>query len=110
MMQVKGWTKEDMLSKASRIGEYTHRAVEFVLDSSIYPEQNFKSCYGMLMLQNKYGVLRLESACKRALTGTRVNYTMIKNILERGLDQQEDLFSSKPLPSHDNIRGAESYK
>jgi transposase len=110
MLQVKGWTKEDMLGKALRIGEHTHRAIEYVLDSSIYPEQNFKSCYGMLMLQNKYTVSRLEAACKRALAGTRVNYTMIKNILERGLDQQDDLFSSTPLPSHDNIRGPESYK
>ncbi|MEO5674008.1 MAG: IS21 family transposase [Chitinophagales bacterium] len=109
-LEVKGWTREDMLQKALLIGECTYRAVEYILSSSIYPEQNFKSCYGMLMLQKQYGTTRLEAACKRATGGTRVNYTMIKNILQKGLDAQGEIFNAPPLPRHDNIRGAGHYK
>jgi hypothetical protein len=45
------------------------------------------------------------------MKGSRVTYGMIKNILEKNLDKQEDpqgdLFA---IPRHDNIRGAQSYQ
>jgi hypothetical protein len=63
------------------------------------------------MLEKKYDTPRLEAACKRALQGSRVNYTMIKNILDRGLDKQlplpDNLFH---IPDHDNIRGSDHYQ
>lgn len=65
----------------------------------------------MLMLQKKYTAPRLEAACKRALQGTRVNYTMIKNILEKSLDKQLPLFDNENnIPPHDNIRGKDNYQ
>ena len=64
----------------------------------------------MLMLHKKYGAARLEAACSRALQGSRINYTMIKNILERGLDRQLSLSVPVPLPDHENIRGKDHYQ
>lgn len=110
MHQIKGFNKEDLLSQASRIGEATKLAVSRMLDNSIYMEQNYKACFGMLMLQKKYSAQRLEAACSRALQGSRVNYTMIKNILERNLDQQTQLPIINPIPVHDNIRGKDHYQ
>lgn len=110
MHQVKGWTKETLLSQAAKIGQYTSHAAEHMLASSIYIEQNYKACFGMLMLEKKYTASRLEAACQRASNGTRINYTMIRNILEKGLDKQHLLFDNNPLPQHDNIRGAEHYQ
>jgi len=110
MQQVKGWTKEELLSQAARIGQYTHKAAEHMLANSIHIEQNYKACFGMLMLQKQYSSARLEAACQRASNGTRINYTMIKNILEKGLDKQPLLFDNNPLPQHDNIRGAGHYR
>jgi transposase len=110
MHQIKGFNREDLLSQASRIGQYTLEAATLILQNSIYIEQNYKACFGMLMLQKKYGICRLEAACSRALQGTRVNYSMIKNILERGLDKQLSLPIQPPLPDHDNIRGKDHYQ
>lgn len=110
MQQIKGFNREDLLSQASRIGQYTLEAATLMLQNSIYIEQNYKACFGMLMLHKKYGVSRLEAACSRALQGTRVNYSMIKNILERGLDKQLSLPIQPPLPDHDNIRGKDHYQ
>lgn len=110
MQQIKGWNKDDLLGHASRIGTATLQAATLMLQNSIYIEQNYKACFGMLMLQNKYTANRLEAACKRALLGSRVNYTMIKNILERGLDAQVVTPDTLPLPDHDNIRGKEHYQ
>lgn len=108
--QIKGWTKDDLLKKAKEIGTATLQAFEHILSSSIYPEQNYKSCHGILMMQNKYGKSRIEAACNRVLTASRINYTMIKNILDSGLDKQTLVFDEKPLPGHDNIRGADNYQ
>ena len=108
--QVKGWNKEDLLAQAGYIGTCTVQAAALMLQNSIYIEQNYKACYGMLMLQKKYSAPRLEAACSRALQGTRVNYTMIKNILERNLDKQLTLLNEHIIPAHGNIRGKDHYQ
>ncbi len=110
MQEIKGFNKEDLLKQAERIGANTMKAATLILDNSIYIEQNYKSCFGMLMLQKKYGTQRLEAACGRALQGSRMNYTMIKNILERGLDKQLFILDEQPIPTHDNIRGKDNYQ
>jgi len=108
--EVKGWTKEELLLKASAVGPYTRHAAEHMLDNSIYMEQNYKACFGMLMLEKKYTKKRLEAACTRAANGSKINYTMIKNILEKGLDKQPLLFDNTPIPKHENIRGPGHYQ
>ena len=110
MQQIKGWNRDDLLAYALRIGTATHQAASLILQNSIYMEQNYKSCFGMLMLQKKFSMQRLEAACTRALLGSRVNYIMIKNILERGLDQQAPPQNGMPIPDHDNIRGKDHYQ
>jgi transposase len=62
-LNIKGWTKGDLLAAAGEIGPSTHRAIEHILLSSFYPEQNFKSAYGVLMLVNAYDKTRVEAAC-----------------------------------------------
>ena len=109
-MNIKGWTNSDMLARATQVGPNTSKVVEHILNSSIYPEQNYKSCHGLLMLQSTFGAGRLEAACARVLQATRVNYTMIKNILHAGLDRQQMIFNDTHLPDHDNIRGPEHYQ
>jgi transposase len=109
-IDAKGWTREELLSKAARLGTSTASVAEQILSNSIYIEQNYKACFGMLMLEKRYGSLRLEAACALALTGTRINYTMIKNILSTGMDKQILGKVAKPLPSHDNIRGPQHYQ
>ncbi len=111
MQQIKGFNREDLLAQAARLGTNVVQAATLMLDNSIYMEQNYKACFGMLMLYKKYTAQRLDAACARALQGPRVNYTMIKNILERGLDKQTQLpLTNSPIPPHDNIRGKESYQ
>ena len=110
MQQIKGWNRDDLLEQASNIGNSTHQAASLMMENSIYIEQNYKACFGMLMLYKKYGSDRLEAACHRALQGSRANYTMIKNILERGLDKQVSPLISPIILDHDNIRGKNNYQ
>lgn len=110
MKEIKGFNREDLLSQAAAMGSSILQAATLMLSNSIYIEQNYKSCFGMLMLQKKYSTTRLEAACARALLGNRINYTMIKNILERGLDKQLVLPVPTAPPDHDNIRGKNNYQ
>jgi hypothetical protein len=64
-----------------------------------------------LSLEKKVGKERLANACKRALEYDIHNYKIVKNILEKGLDHNQD-DSSNPdqIPSHNNIRGNNYYQ
>jgi transposase len=110
MHQIRGFSREDLLERAQSIGPSTVQAATLMLENSIYIEQNYKACFGMLLLAKKYGASRLEAACERALRGPRVNYTLIKNILERGLDRQLSIEPIAGIPKHDNIRGKDHYQ
>jgi hypothetical protein len=110
MQQIRGFNKDDLLTMAGRTGPATLQAATLMLQNSIYIEQNYKACYGMLMLGKKYSDQRLEAACKRVLQGTRVNYTLIKNILERKLDQVIPEQIPLLIPDHENIRGKDAYQ
>ena len=93
------------------MGESTANAIGKILEQKIFIEQTYNSCLGVLRLGEKYGSDRLEAACLRALTGYKVTYMGIKNILERNLDKvptQTGLFIT--IPDHENIRGPESYQ
>jgi transposase len=111
MKKINGFNEDDLLAMAKRLGNHVLQAAELILQNNIYMEQNYKSCFGMIQLHKTYTAGRLDAACARALQGTKINYTMIKNILKRGLDKQTQLpFDNPPIPPHDNIRGKENYK
>jgi transposase len=105
-----GWTQAGLLHQAERIGENVKQVVQHIISSSIYPEQNFKAANAVMMLEKTVGTARLQAACIRALSGTRVTYGMIKNILEKGMDKQA--LNTEPQLSllHENLRGPESYQ
>jgi transposase len=108
---MKGWNSEYFTDKALKVGENTQVAIKKILEQKIFVEQTYNSCLGVLRLGEKYGNERLEAACKRAITGYKVTYIIIKNILERNLDKasaQTDLFLN--IPDHENIRGPEFYQ
>lgn len=105
----RGWTEDELLAAALRVGPRTHEAARRILSSNIYAVQNYKSCNGMILLHKKYGIQRLEAACERVCGASRVTYTMIRNILERGMDRLPQKPSGPSLPDHHNIRGPGHY-
>lgn len=112
MVEAQGWTTEELLERAGWVGPYTLQTAERIIKSSFYPEQNYKACNAMILLQNKYSKLRLEAACVRAANVSRPTLKLITNILSKGLDKQPLLFDldSKKIPVHENIRGAGHYQ
>ncbi|MEA1897838.1 MAG: IS21 family transposase [Bacteroidota bacterium] len=109
--QTLGWDADYFMAEAAKIGDCSVDVFKRVLASKEFIEQTYLSCKGLKRLSEIYGPQRFEAACQRAMKGTRVNYGMIKNILKKNLDKQQDpqgeLFA---IPKHDNIRGEESYR
>jgi len=54
---------------------------------------------GVVGLGKKYGSVRLESACQRALHFENPRYKTVKTILEKGLDQTSVPCATVPLSS-----------
>jgi len=107
----KGWNEDDFIYKAERIGEQTRISMTRLLGSKAFIEQTYDGCLGVLRLADKYGNDRLEAACRRANTGSRINYKILHNILKNNLDkiQIEENELTLFIPDHENIRGAEAY-
>lgn len=108
---VSEWSSEKFIKWASDIGEETKEFIEKVLRLKKHPEQAYKSCLGILTLERKVGKERLNKACSRALYYQAYNYKIIKNILERGLEDESITEHQQRLeiPSHENIRGKDYY-
>lgn len=105
------WDSDRFIRWARSIGNNTEDIIKIVLKSRKHPEQAFKSCMGILNLVKKYGSKRLDKACERALYFGFHSYRRIKNILDRGMEEdtlteQKELF----ITSHKNLRGSGYYK
>lgn len=108
--QIRGYDREYFLEQSHKIGGNTAKAIERILEQKIFIQQTYNSCLGVLRLANRYGQDRLEAACCRALQGYKVTYTAIRNILENNLDKiAEQTELPIQIPTHENIRGHQSY-
>ena len=106
---VSEWNPDKFINWAKAYGQSVHEYIIRVLDNHQHPEQNYKSCIGILSLEKKYSKHRLNQACKRGLYYNNYSYRVIKNILERGLEQFKEELVQCHIPFHDNIRGEQYY-
>ena len=77
------------LRQAESIGPDCHRLIRHLFSDRVL--DNLRAAQGIIGLSKKYGAVRLENACRRALFFDNPRYRTVKSILEQGLDQN-------PLP------------
>jgi len=107
------WTPSRFLRWAADIGDSTHAIVEWQLTHRPHPEHGYRRCLGLLRHAKRYGVARLEAACKRALHANAPSYRSVTSILSQGLDREplpDDDAAQSELPPHENVRGADYYR
>ena len=105
----RGWNPEYFLDKAASVGEYFTQAMRHVLTGRHFTEQTYYACLGLIRLEKKYGKQRLEKASQMALSAGIVNYTTIATILKNNRDKQMIETNTTRIPSHENIRGKQTY-
>ena len=108
--KAQGYDAAYFMGQAQKIGPATEWAMGQVLISRIHEQQSYNACRGILWLGKKYTAQRLENAARRCQGAARASYSMLKNILERQLDQEPEQASDFSPPQHDNIRGPAAYK
>ena len=86
--QYTSWNSERFISWAQKIGPNTNITVKAILSSHRVEQQGYKACMALLKLADKYSVIRLESACTKALSYTpNPSYKSIQTILKTGSDK-----------------------
>jgi transposase len=104
------WSPEFFLKRAKAIDPVVEHYIGQVLDKKQHPEQAYKSCQGILMLEKRVGAQRLIKACQRAHEFGYYNYRIIQDILKKNLDAYEEDQPGESMPAHGNIRGADYYQ
>ena len=74
------------LEQAAKVGDSCLELVETLFADRVLDK--LRAAQGVIKLGNKYGKLRLEAACFRALRHSSPTYRTVKEILEKGLDQE----------------------
>lgn len=105
------WDGDRFVSWARGIGPHTETVIRSILQSHKIEQQAYKACFGILKLADRYSVIRLEAASRRAMTYTHSpSYRSIQTILKNGSDKLEDAARPKPKPQGAGfVRGAEYY-
>lgn len=73
------------LRQAESVGPDCLRLIQHLFADRVL--DNLRAAQGIISLAKKYGTLRLESACRRALFFDNPRYRTVKTILQEGLDQ-----------------------
>lgn len=108
--RARGFNAAYYIDQAAKIGPCTRWAIQSVIRSVLHPPQSFNICMGIFRLVETYSAQRLEQACMRCQKVDKVTYRMLKNILARNLDQNEEQGDLFTPPKHNNIRGPETYQ
>ena len=101
-----------MVHWAQTIGPYTARLFARILADKPYPKMGYRSCLGIIRLADQYSPARMEAAAEGALLMGACRYQSVKPILKYSLNAIQPAAPppSSPLPSHDNILGAEYFE
>jgi transposase len=108
------WTPSRIVHWAETMGPQTAALASAILADRPHPEQGYRSCLGILRLAKRYGEVRVEAACARAMSAGARSYRHVESILKHGLDRAPATESTRPatqLPLlHSNVRGRGYYQ
>jgi len=112
--QYVSWDADRFISWAQKIGPNTVVTVKSILSRYKIEQQGYRSCMGLLKLADKYSVLRLEAACRKALSYTpHPSLKSVKTILSTGQDKvavEPDVNSKADSSKHGFTHGAAYYR
>jgi hypothetical protein len=98
------------LQKAYHHSEELYQYINALFRQDKYPEQLYRTCEGILNLSKKTDRTQFIKACIIGQDNSYYSYAFLKRILENKMTENNDEPSLKSLPSHNNIRGKQSYK
>ena len=109
------WNGDRFRKWAEGIGENTAKVIDSILRSKRVEQQSYRACIGLLRMADKYSPVKLEEACKTALSYTQnPSYKSVSNILAASKDSAPESTgdSTETLRNNTNgiTRGADYYR
>jgi hypothetical protein len=99
------WTPQRILSWAESIsGKSTVQLVRAILGSTVFPEQAFRSCLGVIRMIQDKGEIQVEEAASIVNKSGQQTYRKLKSVIE----SKNINFTPKSL-NHANIGGKNYY-
>ena len=80
------WTPSRLIEWGKSVGPHTAALIEHVLRSKPHPEQGYRSVLGVLRLSHRFGIVRLERACERAIAIGSPCYRTVKTLLKQRME------------------------
>jgi transposase len=85
------WDKQRFINWSIKIGVHTHTVIERLFSTFKVEQQAYQRAMAILKLGDRYGIDRLEGACRKALTFTSApTLKVIKSILSTSQDKVHD--------------------
>jgi transposase len=106
---VSGWSPQRFLRWAEKVGPETRNLIAVMLESRRHPQQQYRSCLGVLKLADRHSPELLEAACARALEIQAPTWRVVKNLLENQKDMLAERIASRPPINHKHVRGDQYY-
>ena len=105
------WTPQRLIRWAEQTGPNTAGVISHILERRIHPTQGYRACLGILRPGKTHGEVRLELACRRALSLGACSYKSLESILRQGLESLPLAQANLPLlpDDHANLRGSAYY-
>jgi len=107
------WNADRFIAWAQKIGPNVETTVRAMLSSHKVEQQSYKSCLALIKLADKYSVVRVEAACKKALFYTpQPSYKSVKTILSTGQDKiaaEPEQNTAENSQNYGFTRGADYY-
>jgi len=108
--QYLAWNAQRFYKWASQVGENTATVVQGILSSYKVEQQGYRACMAILKMADTYTQLRLEAACRRALSySSSPSYKIIAAILKAGHDKPVESAPPVDTDAHSFTRGADYY-
>ena len=107
---VSGWDDDRFISWAAKIGEQTRDFIKYVLSTSQYSVQTYRTCMGIMRLANSYEPEVVEASSKSAIEKNVYASKYFEMILKKKKSEFEKSNIVKSPVSHGNIRGADAFR
>ena len=105
---VSGWSSEQFLSWAEKIGPHTQEFLKRILESQEYPVQSYRTCMGIMRWSKSYPPEVIEAASREARDKNIYSYKYFSMILKT-IAQKATERDREKIITHDNLRGSEAF-
>lgn len=107
------WPPSRIISWAANTGSGCAKLVEKILEAKKHPELGYRAALGVIRLGRRFGEVRLETACQKALAIGSPAYRTVHSMLKNGAENEplprQEVLPSLPV-SADNLRGPKYYQ